>query len=131
VTPVQAPLPTFLVQLGRIFFSKCVMTCIQMAGVLIGGQPPTHRVRVLIGSQPQTHQAMVSPTIISFLYTFILILLNKYILFFIEIKANRVNRKNKIHIFCLIVALMLGYTLGATMMNLPLYGYYGMGCIAL
>jgi len=90
-----------------------------MAGVLIGSQPPTHRAKVLIDGQPSTHQAMVSATIVSFLYTFILILLNKYILFVIEIRANKVNRK-KIHIFCLIVASMLGYTLGATMINLPI-----------
>jgi len=71
------------------------MACIQMAGVLIGGQPLTHRARVLIGGQLLTHQAMVNATIISFLYTFILIPLNKYILFFIEVKANRVNRKKQ------------------------------------
>jgi len=74
------------------------MTCIQMARVLIGCQPPTHRARVLIGGQPPTYQAMVSTTIISFLYTFILIPLNKYILFIIEIKANRVDRKRKTYI---------------------------------
>jgi len=54
VNPVQAPPPTFLVQLGRIFLSKSAMACIQMAGVLIGGQPPTHRARVLLDAQPLT-----------------------------------------------------------------------------
>jgi len=54
----------------------------QNDGVLIGSQPSTHRARVLIGGQPLTHQTMASATIISFLYTFILIPLNKYILFF-------------------------------------------------
>jgi len=90
-----------------------------MVGVLIGGQLPTHRARVLFNGQPSSHQAMVSITIVNSLYTFILILLNKYILFVIEIKTNRVNRK-KIHIFCVTVASMLGYTLGATMINLPI-----------
>jgi len=92
---VQVPPPTFLVQLRRIFCRKCVMACIQMARVLFGGQPSTHRARVLISGQPPTYQVMVSATIISFLYTFILIPFNSIFYFFIEIKANRIDRKRK------------------------------------
>jgi len=61
-------------------------------GVLIGGQPPTHRARVLIDGQPLTHQARVSATIVRFLYTFILILLNKYIfLFYLLLKLKQIG----------------------------------------
>jgi len=95
---VRAPPPTFLVQLGRIFFKKCVMACMQMAGLLISCLLMTHRGTILI--------------FVNYLYGVILIHCNEYI-----INANR-NEK-KMHMFCLMVASVLGYRLGATLVGRP------------
>ncbi|QCD77299.1 hypothetical protein DEO72_LG1g922 [Vigna unguiculata] len=58
--PIRVSLPALLVQVGRIFFRRCLMACFQTAGVLITSAPLTRRGRVLLDAQPSTWRAIAS-----------------------------------------------------------------------
>lgn len=56
---------------------------------------------------------MVSAATVDYLYSLILIPFNEYIVFLTS------SNREKIHLFCLVVASLLGYTLGAILVGMP------------